>query len=122
MKNLLTPVAVAESAMGLALLVVPSVVVSLLFGGEASGVSIPVARVTGIALLALGVGCWPGPARFGMLTYNALVAAYLFYLGVRGEWIGPLLWPAAGAHAVLTLLLAGRRLKPSRRGGSSLSR
>ena len=27
-------------------------------------------------------------------------------LGIRGEWVGPLLWPAVALHAVLTLLLA----------------
>ena len=112
MKNLLTAVAVAETATGVALLVVPSVVVSLLLGAEPTGVSIPVARWTGIALLALGVGCWPGPAGFGMLTYDTLVTAYLLYLGVRGEWVGPLLWPAVAIHALLTLLLARLWLKP----------
>jgi hypothetical protein len=42
----------------------------------------------------------------GMLTYSALVTAYLAYVGIRGEWAGPLLWPAVVVHAVLTLLLA----------------
>ena len=41
-----------------------------------------------------------------MLTYSALVTLYLLYLGIRGEWVGPLLWPAVVLHAVLTLLLA----------------
>jgi len=31
---------------------------------------------------------------------------YLAYLGIRGEWLRPLLWPAVVLHAVLTLLLA----------------
>ena len=79
---------------------------------EPTGVSIPVARWTGIALLGLGVGCWPGPAGFGMLTYSTLVTAYLLLLGVRGEWVGPLLWPAVAIHALLTLLLARLWLKP----------
>jgi len=25
---------------------------------------------------------------------------------IRGHWVGPLLWPAVAAHAVLTVLLA----------------
>ena len=106
MKNLLTPAAVAEAATGVALLVVPSVVGHLLLGAELTGVAIPVARVTGIALLALGVACWPGPAPLGLVTYSALATAYLFFLGILGEWVGPLLWPAVVVHAVLTLLLA----------------
>jgi hypothetical protein len=66
-----------------------------------------VARVLGISLIALGVACWPGStALCGMLTYGALVALYLAYLGVIGECVGPLLWPAVVLHGVLTLLLA----------------
>ena len=63
--------------------------------------------MTGIALIALGVACWPGRRRsVGMLTYSALATLYLLYLGIRGEWVGPLLWPAVVVHAVLTVLLA----------------
>jgi len=106
MNTLLTLAAVAEAATGLALLVVPALVVRLLLGAELTGVSIPVARVAGIALIALGIACSPGTGLVGMLTYGALVTAYLGYLGIRGEWIGPLLWPAVLVHAVLTSLLA----------------
>ena len=47
-----------------------------------------------------------------MLTYGAAVTLYLLYLGIRGEWVGPLLWPAVVFHAVLTLLLALAWFKP----------
>jgi hypothetical protein len=81
--------------------------VRLLLGAELTEASIPVARVTGIALLALGVCCWPGSTAFcGMLTYSALVTLYLLYLAIRGEWVGPLLWPAVVLHGILTVLLA----------------
>ena len=108
MKNwVLTVAAVAEVATGMALLIVPSLVGRLLFGSEFTGVANPAARVTGIALIALGVGCWPGStALCGMLTYGALATLYLAYLGVIGEWVGPLLWPAVGLHGILTVLLA----------------
>jgi hypothetical protein len=107
MKQSLTLTAIFEVATGLALIVVPSLVGRLLFGAEFTGVANPAARVTGIALLALGVGCWPGStALCGMLTYGALVTLYLAYLGVIGEWVGPLLWPAVVIHALLTALLA----------------
>ena len=88
------------------LLGVPALVGRLLLGAELTGVSIPVARVAGIALIALGIACLPGLALLGMLTYSALVTAYLAYVGIRGEWAGPLLWPAVVVHAVFTLLLA----------------
>ena len=112
MEKVLTFVAVAEATTGAALLVVPSVVVRLLLGAEATGVAIPVARMTGIALFSLGVGSWPGPALLGMLAYSTLTTAYLSYIGMHGEWVGPLLWPAMVVHTVVTLLLArllGRR-------------
>jgi len=107
MKKLLTVAAVAEVATGMALLIVPSLVGRLLFGAEFTGVANPAARVTGIALLALGVGCWPGStALCGMLTYSALVTLYFLFLAIRGEWVGPLLWPVVALHGILTVLLA----------------
>jgi hypothetical protein len=107
MSLLLTITALIEAATGLALLLVPSLVGQLLLGTELTGVAIPLARVTGIALVALAVACWPGlTALCGMLTYSVLATAFLAYLGIRGHWAGPLLWPAVGLHAVLTVLLA----------------
>jgi hypothetical protein len=107
MKKVLTVATVVEVATGMTLLIVPSLVGRLLFGAEFTGVANPAARVTGIALLALGVGCWPGStALCGMLTYGALATLYLAYLGVIGEWVGPLLWPAVVLHGILTVLLA----------------
>ena len=85
MKKLLDLAAVLEAATGLALIVAPSLTGRLLLGAEGNGVAIPIARVLGIALIALGVACWPGPALLGMLTYGALVTAYLLYLAFRGE-------------------------------------
>src|SRR6476646_889743 len=108
MKNwVLTVAAVIEAATGLALLIVPSFVGRLLFGEEFTGIVIAVARVLGIALIALGVGCWPGStALCGMLTYSALATLYLLYLAIRGEWVGPLLWPVVALHWILSVLLA----------------
>ena len=106
MKNVLKLAALGETITGLALLIVPSLVSWLLLGTELIGVSMPIARVTGIALVGLGVACWPNwTALSGMLTYSTLVTMYLAYLGIRVEWVGPLLWPAVALHAMLTLLL-----------------
>ena len=107
MSKLLIFTALAEAATGLALLVVPRLVGQLLLGTEPTGVAIPLARVLGIALIALGVACYPRwKALCGMLTYGALAMAFLAYLGIRGVWVGPLLWPAVVLHAILTALLA----------------
>jgi hypothetical protein len=117
MKRLLAVAAFSEAATGLALMAVPSFVGRLLLGVELTGVSVPVARVAGIALLALGLVCWPTKewtrtALCAILTYDLLVTLYLLYLGIRGEWVGPLLWPAVVLHAILTVLLARAWLKP----------
>jgi hypothetical protein len=106
MKAPLILAAVAEAATGAGLVIVPSLVGQLLLGAEPTGIALPIARVTGIALIALGVACWPGTPLCGMLTYSVAVTLYLAYLGIRGDWVGPLLWPAVALHAVLTLLLA----------------
>lgn len=105
MNKVLVLAAASEAATGLALLVVPSVVGQLLFGAELTGITLTVARVTGIALVALGVACWPATSLLGMLTYSAAVTLYLAYVGIAGGLTGILLWPAVVAHMVLTALL-----------------
>jgi hypothetical protein len=112
MKKLLAFAAVSEAAMGVALMITPLLVGRLLFGAELAGLSIPVARVAGIALIALGLACWPGsdaansPSRAfrAMFCYSLLATLYLAYLGISGEAVGILLWPAVLIHMVLTIL------------------
>jgi hypothetical protein len=115
MRRVLVLAAVGEAATGVALLFVPSLVGQLLFGVELTGIAMTVARVTGIALVALGVACYPGEAATrglcGMLAYSLLATLYLVYLGLGGEWVGSLLWLAAATHAALTVLLAASWFK-----------
>ena len=95
---------------------VPSLVGRLLFDAEIVGVGVIMSRLAGIALIGLGVACWPGSdtrqAFHGMVTYSVLAMLYLIYIGVGGECVGVLLWPAVVLHAVLTLLLAPAWFKP----------
>jgi len=105
MKGVLVLAAAAEAGMGLALLIVPSLVGQLLLGEELTGAALPFARVAGIALLGLCIACWPGTPRIGMLAYVAASALYLAYLGISGR-AGVLLWPAVFAHVILVVLLA----------------
>lgn len=109
MKRLLAFTALAEAATGVTLLVAPALVGHLLLGAELTGVSIVLARLAGIALIGLGIGCWPGPAVFGLFAYNALGTAYLAHLALAGVWAGPLLWPAVGIHALVAITI-GRAL------------
>lgn len=113
LRNLLYFTSVAEIGTGLALIFDPRLVVALLLDAEVAGVGIPVGRCFGIALLALGLACWPSgantrsdsPAFRAMLIYNALTALFLIYLFVVGHFAGMLLWPAVALHAVVALLL-----------------
>lgn len=74
---------------------------------EAAGIL--VGRLAGIALIGLGVACWPGGSprqpHVGMLAYGALATFYLLYVGLAGDGAGVLLWPAVAAHALIVALL-----------------
>jgi hypothetical protein len=113
LKKILAFSSVVEVATGLALLIDPRFVVALLVGPKLPVEEIPMGRLPGIAILALGVACWPSrrdatsgsPAFRGMLVYNALIALFLVYLFKVGHLGGMLLWPAVALHAVVAVLL-----------------
>lgn len=108
MKNLLVVTSLVEASTGLALLLVPAWVGQLLLGEALAGPAAQMARVAGIALIALSIACWPGTPRQGMLVYNAAATLYLSFLGLTGAAHGSLLWPAVALHALFTgLLLRG---------------
>jgi len=100
-KIVLALAAAAEAGTGLLLLVSPSLVVSLLFGTEVGGIATVMSRLAGIALIGLGVACWPGNSAvqqlYGMLTYSTLAMLYLIRIGFRGAPLGcscgQELWP-----------------------------
>ena len=107
--KVLTLAAAAEAGTGLLLLAWPPLVVRLLFSAEISGAGVIMSRIAGIALIGLGVSCWPGDSALqplnGMLTYSTLAMLYLTYIGIRGGMVGLLLWPAVVLHAILVVLL-----------------
>ena len=104
---------VAEIGTGIVLVFDPALVVRLLLGADISGIAIVVGRCFGIALLALGLACWPSresapgnaAACRGMLVYNAAIALFLAYLFVAEHMSGILLWPAVLLHGAVALLL-----------------
>jgi hypothetical protein len=108
MDKLLIFAALSEALFGLILLVYPPIVIRLLFDSEIGGSGVLMSRLAGVALIALGVACWPDRnmfrAYFGMLTYSLLAMLYLVYVGVNGG-VGILLWPGAAVHAGLSVLL-----------------
>lgn len=112
MKTLLTLEAVIEIAAGAAATVIPVTAVSLLLGSTLDGAaSIIVARVTGAALITVGMMNWAGRSEpngkaakgiiGGMVFYNVAVVGLLVYafFGARLTGIG--LWPAVILHVGL---------------------
>jgi len=98
-RKILTFAAVVEIGTGLALMMDPRIVVALLVGANAPVEEIPMGRLPGIAIFALGLACWPSreqaesgsPAFRAMLVYNVLIALFLVYLFKVGHLGGVLL-------------------------------
>ena len=113
MSRLLKLTALIEAVTGLGLLAVPAIIVRLLLGAEISGASIPLGRVAGAALLALGVACWlarddtQSRASRGlvvaMLMYNLVATAVLAFAGIGLGLHGVALWPAVVLHAAMAV-------------------
>src|SRR5436309_10030508 len=94
MSRLLKLTAIIETATGLGLMAVPSVVARLLLGSPLdTSAAVMLGRVAGAALLALGVACWLArddtqsrAARglvVAMLTYNIAATAVLAFAGTE---------------------------------------
>jgi hypothetical protein len=102
---------VVEAGTGLALMIDPAMVITLLLGAGATGVALNTGRCLGIGLLALALAWWAGGPRaesrpsvvLSVLTYNGLIALYLGYLGAVGHSKGAMLWPAVALHAAVAL-------------------
>ncbi|HVP54822.1 MAG TPA: hypothetical protein VMU45_07485 [Candidatus Eisenbacteria bacterium] len=126
MRRVLIFASLAEGSLGLLLVAYPPIVIQLLFGAEVEGIGTITSRVAGVALIGLGIACWPSRRLqvgaphvsanlgdnhqqiYGMLTYSILVTLYLIRIGIRGAPVGQLLWPAVVVHAVLiALFIAG---------------
>lgn len=114
MKNLLISTAAIEYLTGLILVSLPSQLISLLFGSTVdSPLVLTVARVAGVALIALGIACWiarqdnHSVAAKGlvaaMIVYNVGVLAVLTYAGVVSGLSGIGLWPVVLVHFVMAV-------------------
>ena len=102
----------AEASAGLFVLVEPALFVQLMLTVELPAAGLALGRLAGIALLTLGVACWPSrgaPAGrtaglLAILLYNVVAAPYLAMVGVSGM-AGWLLWPAVAFHTLVAVLL-----------------
>jgi hypothetical protein len=107
-----TVTAVIEAGAGLALLGLPSVTASLLFGMPLdSPAAVSLARIGGAAIVALAIVCWRArrdahsAASQGlvvaMLFYNLAVASVLALASFGHDLHGILLWPAVAFHIAM---------------------
>ena len=113
-KPLFIATAVIELGAGLALIVSPALVASILIGApfDTPADSV-VGRVAGAALLALGGACWlarnDGQNRAasgivsGMLLYNAVAVMVFADAGIVLHLSGIGLWPAVVLHAAMAV-------------------
>lgn len=124
MKTFLATTAVLEFGTGLVLVAIPSALATLLLGATLdTPAGLTVARVGGVALIAIGAACWfarlDGQSRVArglagaMLIYNAGAVAILVYAGLAMRLSGIGLWPVVVAHVAMaawciTILLARR--------------
>jgi hypothetical protein len=124
MRRLLAICGALEIVTGLTVAAVPALAAEALFGAAVAGAGAAIARLAGIALIALGIACWPPRERarsatapaLGMFAYNVLVAMFLTGVGVRGGSTGVLLWPAAALHGGITTVMLVFALRSPRTG------
>ncbi len=114
MKNFLTVTALIEVGTSLGMLALPVLVAELLLGVSlTTPLESVMARVCGVALLALGVACWlarnngqSSAARGlagGILLYDVGAVAVLLYAALGMGLSGVLLWPVDLIHAALAV-------------------
>jgi hypothetical protein len=114
MKNLLAITAIIESLTGLLLVVFPTKLTFLLLGSTLDGsAAFTVARIAGVALIALGIVCWmsrnenKGSVMKGIITglivYNAGVVSVLAHTEIESGLSGIGLWPVVLVHFVMAI-------------------
>jgi hypothetical protein len=121
-QRLLTTCATIECLTGLALMLAPSRTGALLLGRQPELVGAMIGRLTGFALMALGLSCRGasadsgGAARSGTLNaitvYNAGAGLCFVLFGATGKARGPVVWGAGVLHLLLAGAFAWCRLTP----------
>jgi len=114
MKNLLTVTAIAEFGTGFVLVSFPGLLTVLLFGSSIdTPIALIIARVAGLAIIALGVACWfarndvQSPATMGlviaMFIYNSGTSLLFIYAGLSFISLGIGLWPVVLFHLAMSI-------------------
>ena len=113
MASLLLVTAVLEGVTGLALVALPARLTTLLLGSSLDApAALTLARVAGIALVALALTCWltredcESRAARGLVAamalYHAGVAIVLAYANIGLALYGTGLWPTVLFHTAMT--------------------
>jgi hypothetical protein len=113
--RLVTVAAVIEGLAGAALILFPGPAIAVLLDAELGSAGLMIARIAGVALLALGVAC-VGAAReiaghartwtvMAITLYNAGAGLLLIAFAARGMADGPVVWVAGVFHLGLALAL-----------------
>jgi hypothetical protein len=123
-KLLLTLCGGLEILAGLAALIAPGPLLSLLLGGPGDPISSVMARLFGAGVFALGLACVKArhdvasPAglavSLGITAYNVLAAVVLLWTAAGSDLGGLLLWGAGIGHAALGLLFVSALMTEER--------
>jgi hypothetical protein len=100
--------ALVEAPGGLALLLLPGPTVAVLLGAWPDGLGLMIGRLTGLALLAVGISCWGasrdsgGAARAATLVaitlYSVGSGLLLLLFALTGQGSGYVIWGAGVIH------------------------
>lgn len=111
--QLLTLSALLEFLTGLALVLAPDITIALLLGADTNSVARIIARICGVALIAISIGCWAartGPdsrARLGTIRaitfYNLGAGLLLVVYAATGKFHGIVIWAAGLLHLALAV-------------------
>jgi hypothetical protein len=114
--------AAMEAGAGLALLIAPTLVITLLLAGLVTNTHVALGRLAGAALLSLGAACWWARSDAGSVASRALVGGMSVYnvtviaivlAGSFGSLSRPILWVVILLHGAMaawcvSLLRPGR--------------
>jgi hypothetical protein len=124
LRLLLTLCGGLEILAGVAALIIPGPMLSLLLGGPVDPIASVLARLFGAGVFALGLACLKArsdvasPAglavSLGITAYNFLAAVVLLWTAAESGLGGTLLWAAGVGHAALGLLFVSAIVKSRR--------
>jgi len=107
-----TAAAWLEIVVGMTFIALPYLLCRLLFATIPEGLTVPLARFAGVALLALGIACLPSKragslrgAVLGLLAYNVGATVICTWVALATSFRGLLLWPVVVLHAAITVAL-----------------